>query len=109
MTGTKFFDKELFREQTLGASLQVSRKRIPHPLAFVMNEVVTNVAGVNGPRDKPGWYRVTTPLQRYFLRGFLSTINQKAMTGTKFFDKELFREQTLGASLQVSRKRIPHP
>ena len=74
-----------------------------------MNEVVTNVAGVNGPSNKPGWYRVITPLQGYFLRGFLSTANQKAMTGTKFFGKELFREQTFGASLQVSRKRIHHP
>ena len=74
-----------------------------------MNEVVTNVAGVNGPRDKPGWYRATAPLQDIFLRGFLSTANQKAMTGIKFFGKELFREQTFGASLQVSRKRIHHP
>ena len=74
-----------------------------------MNEVVTNVAGVNGMRDKPGWYRVTTPLQRYFLRGLLSTANPKAMTGIKFFGKELFREQTFGASLQVSRKRLHHP
>ena len=74
-----------------------------------MNEVVMNVAGVNGPSNKPGWYRVTTPLQRYFLRGFLSTANQKAMTGIKFFDKELFREQTFGASLQVSRKGLHHP
>ena len=109
MTGIKFFGKELFREQTFGASLQVSRKRIPHPRAFVVNGVMTNVAGVNGSRDKPGWYRVTTPLQRYFLRGFLSTANQKSNDRDQIFRQGLFREQTFGASLQVSRKRLHHP